>query len=151
MLKLKIPPPIQTLIAALAMFGLNEWYEISVFETDLVLLVVVICCFLASFFLTSAVLGFVKFKTTVNPLKPETTTSLVTSGVYRYSRNPMYAGMALFLFAWFLWLSNPLNIVIFAAYVAYITQFQIKPEEKALSKLFGEQFDSYCKNVRRWI
>jgi len=150
-MKLKIPPPIQTLIAAFAMSVLNKWLVINIFESPLIIIAVVICCLLASFFLIFAVLGFKKFKTTVNPLKPELATSLVTSGVYQYSRNPMYAGMALFLFAWLLWLSNPLNLIIFVAYITYITQLQIKPEEVALSKLFGEKFDLYCQNVRRWI
>jgi len=150
-MKLKIPPPIQTLIAVFAMLGLDTWIEISILESNLILIAVLVSCILAVFFLIFAVLGFLKFKTTVNPLKPESTSSLVTSGVYKYSRNPMYAGMALFLFAWLLWLSNPLNIAIFAAYIAYITQFQIKPEEKALTKIFGEQFHLYCQNVRRWI
>jgi protein-S-isoprenylcysteine O-methyltransferase Ste14 len=151
MIKIKIPPPIQTLIAAFLMASLDKLLKISVFESDLVLVAIIICCILASTFLIFALIGFINVKTTVNPLKPETTTSLVTSGVYKYSRNPMYAGMALFLFAWFLWLANPLNILIFVIYITYITQLQIKPEERALSKIFGEQFDLYCKNVRRWI
>jgi protein-S-isoprenylcysteine O-methyltransferase Ste14 len=150
-MKLKIPPPIQTLIAASAMTGLNKWFEIRIFETNFILVAMVICCLLAVFFLIFAILGFIQFKTSVNPLKPENTTTLVTSGVYKYSRNPMYAGMALLLFAWLLWLSNPLNLVIFVAYITYITQFQIKPEEQALLLLFGEQFDLYRTQVRRWI
>lgn len=150
-MKLKIPPPIQTLIAAFAMSVINKGFEINIFDSALIIIAVVVCCLLASFFLISAALGFKKFKTTVNPLKPESATSLVTSGVYQHSRNPMYVGMALFLLAWLLWLSNPLNLIIFAVYIRIITQLQIKPEEKALSKLFGEQFDLYTQNVRRWI
>ncbi len=151
-MKLKIPPPIQTLIALFAMTGLNNLIEINLFESKLlILIVIIVCCLFACFFLISAALGFKKSKTTVNPLKPETATTLVVHGVYQYSRNPMYAGMALFLFAWFLWLGNPLNIIIFIAYIFYITHFQIKPEEKALLKLFGEDFHNYCQNVRRWI
>lgn len=150
-MKLKIPPPIQTLIAAIAMSALNYFFEIRMFETNLILIAVAVCCVLAAFFLISAVLGFLKHKTTVNPLKPESTTSLVTSGVYKFSRNPMYAGMALLLFAWLLWLENPINLIIFTGYLAYITQFQIKPEERALLTLFGEKFEIYCTQVRRWI
>jgi protein-S-isoprenylcysteine O-methyltransferase Ste14 len=150
-MKLKIPPPILTFIAAFAMWVTNIWLELRFFESDLILIAVFICCLLAVFFLLFAVLGFIKFKTTVNPLKPESTKFLVTNGVYNYSRNPMYAGMALLLLAWLLWLSNPINIVIFITYIVFITQFQIKPEEDALLKLFGDQFNVYCQKVRRWI
>lgn len=150
-MKLRIPPPIQTLIAALAMLGGCEITEIRLFEGDLALGVVVILCFMAVSFLLFAILGFIKLKTTINPLKPETTSSLVTNGVYRFSRNPMYAGMALLLMAWVVWLANPFNLIIFVLFISYITHFQIKPEEKALSKLFGDQFELYCQQVRRWL
>ena len=150
-MKLKIPPPIQTFLAMLMMYGANNLVQINIFDSKYTLFIIVICCLLASFFLISAVLGFKKLKTTVNPLKPETASALVVKGVYKYSRNPMYAGMALFLFSWFLWLGNPINLLIFAGYIFYITEYQIKPEEKALAGIFASEFEMYCKNVRRWL
>lgn len=101
--------------------------------------------------LLPAVLNFYRRHTTVNPLKPESTSSLVVDGVYRFSRNPMYLGMALALFSWVFYLANPLNIIFFGFYIFYMTEFQIKFEEKALLNLFGQDFKHYMKKVRRWI
>ncbi len=98
-----------------------------------------------------AVFSFWKNNTTVNPIKPESASTLVVEGVYRFSRNPMYVGMALLLLSWGLYLANPLNALLFVLYVYVITQIQIKPEERALVKLFGQDYQEYCARVRRWI
>ena len=78
-------------------------------------------------------------------------TQLVTSGVYRYTRNPMYLGMACLLLAWAVYLQNPLALLGVPLFMAYITQFQIKPEERMLVKLFGDAFIRYRQQVRRWL
>ena len=101
--------------------------------------------------LFSAARSFKEHQTTINPIKIETASSLVVSGIFNYSRNPMYLGMALIL----LGLSLKFNIIgglIFTAlFILYITSFQIKPEEKAMQKIFGEEFLSYKNKVRRWL
>ena len=150
-MRFKIPPPVITILAALAMVGLNTLFEIRFLKYDIIITICIILSILGAYFLSYAVVAFIKAKTTVNPLKPESATTLVTDGVYRYSRNPMYAGMALFLFAWSLWLLNPLNIIIFIAYIGYINQFQIKPEEQALAKIFTVEYEAYRTQVRRWL
>ncbi|MDE1466805.1 methyltransferase family protein [Aurantiacibacter sp. D1-12] len=95
--------------------------------------------------------AFAKIGTTVNPLSPEKTEKLVVSGLYRFTRNPMYLGMALMALAWGLWQENFGSVACVALFVAYITQFQIKPEEAALAEKFGDQFREYRARVRRWI
>lgn len=95
--------------------------------------------------------AFWRAKTTVTPLKPEKAKTLVVTGLYRYSRNPMYLGVLMILAGWALWLGNPLNVVLLAGFVAFITVFQIKPEEDALREKFGADYEAYCKRVRRWI
>ena len=90
-------------------------------------------------------------ETTVNPLAPESATSLVNSGVYRRSRNPMYAGLLFILAGWALWLGSLTSVVVIALFVLAITELQIKPEEKALRELFGEDYEQYCRQVRRWV
>ena len=101
-----------------------------------------------------AVAGSIVFhraKTTVNPLRPEKASALVTSGIYRHTRNPMYVGLTLVLLgvaAWLWWLPA---ILAPAAFVAYITRFQIRPEERALADKFGAQYEQYCRTVRRWL
>ncbi|MCK7611666.1 methyltransferase family protein [Roseibium sediminicola] len=98
-----------------------------------------------------AVLEFVARKTTVNPMAPETATTLVTGGIYRISRNPMYLGLLCILLALALFWGTLTVIVIAPAFVWYMTEFQIKPEEDSLRQLFGEEYKTYLAEVRRWI
>lgn len=98
----------------------------------------------------SGAVSFRRARTTVNPQRPEAASSLVVSGVFQYSRNPMYLGVALILVAWAALLSSPLALLGVAGFVLYINRFQIAPEEKALASLFGQQFAEYKSRVRRW-
>jgi len=98
-----------------------------------------------------AVWSFRRQRTTINPHLPQQTVALVTEGVYRYTRNPMYLGMLCFLLAWALWLSTPLALLGLALYVGYLNRFQIGPEERVLEERFGTRFTSYCATVRRWL
>jgi len=101
-----------------------------------------------------AVLGVVSFrqaKTTVNPLRPETASVLVVSGIYRLTRNPMYLGLLLGLLGWALYLANALAFVMPVAYVLLMNRLQILPEERALTALFGPGFTAYQSKVRRWL
>ena len=90
-------------------------------------------------------------RTTVNPLRPERAAHLVTSGVFARSRNPIYLGDALILAALALGLGNWLNFLLLPAFVGLIGRFQIAPEERALQRLFGDQYRAYCARVRRWL
>lgn len=113
--------------------------------------------FAAAFAFAGAVvslLGVAAFKraqTTVNPMKPDASSSLVVSGIYRHTRNPMYVGFALLLMAWAAFLSNALAVAFLPGFVAYMTRFQIVPEETALESRFGRDFVDYARRVRRWI
>lgn len=97
------------------------------------------------------VASFRRAKTTVNPMKPETSSSLVVSGIYRRTRNPMYLGFLLILLGWAAYLSNALAFVVLPGFVLYMNRFQIGPEEKALASRFGPDFIAYKGRVRRWI
>ena len=97
------------------------------------------------------VISFRRARTTVNPLKPETSANLVSTGVYSFTRNPMYLGMALILVAWGVYLSSAWSLVGPVLFALYITRFQIIPEERVLDRLFGEPFADYKKRVRRWV
>ena len=99
----------------------------------------------------SGVVAFRRARTTINPVRASEASSLVNSGVYRLTRNPMYLGWALTLLAWALYLGNLIALVFVPIFVWYITRFQIKPEERILSELFGTEFVSYSSKVRRWI
>ncbi|SDA15180.1 Protein-S-isoprenylcysteine O-methyltransferase Ste14 [Pseudomonas sp. NFPP10] len=102
-------------------------------------------------FVLAGGLAFRRAKTTVNPLKPVSASALVTSGIYQYTRNPMYVGFALWLLAWGLYLASPLVLLGVLGFVLYMNRFQIYPEERALGHLFGADFAAYRQRVRRWL
>ena len=99
-------------------------------------------------------MGFASFrraKTTVNPMKPDSASSLVVSGIYDLTRNPMYLGFLVILVGWAFFLSNALGFIFLPLFVLYMNRFQIEPEERALASVFGEAFASYRSRVRRWL
>jgi protein-S-isoprenylcysteine O-methyltransferase Ste14 len=99
----------------------------------------------------SGVLSFRRARTTVNPLKPESATVLVKSGIYLLTRNPMYLGLLVILLGWAVFLANAAAFVFLPAFIWYMNRFQIEPEERALAVLFGKEFASYKSCVRRWL
>lgn len=99
----------------------------------------------------SAAVQFLRAGTTVDPLHPDRSTSLITTGVYRVSRNPMYLGFVLTLLAAAVWLAHPVSLVLVPVFALVLDRFQIRGEEVALRAHFGERFDDYCRRVRRWI
>ena len=101
-----------------------------------------------------ALAGLVEFRrarTTFNPLAPERASALVTTGVYRITRNPMYLGMLLVLASWGAWLGNAVAWLCLPLFVAVLNVLQIGPEERAMRQRFGAGFDRYAARVRRWI
>lgn len=149
-LNLKVPPPVVLIISAVLMWLFSEFIP-TMNEPQLRL---VIAPVLACIGILIAVLGILSFRraaTTINPLAPEKATSLVIAGIYRFTRNPMYLGLLFILIAWSVFLSNLYSAFVLIAFVMYITQFQIKPEENALTVLFGKEYMAYKKSVRRWI
>jgi protein-S-isoprenylcysteine O-methyltransferase Ste14 len=101
--------------------------------------------------LITAVLSFKRQSTTVNPLQPEKASSLVISGIFKYSRNPMYLGMLLILLSMTIKFNFIGGILMIFTFIAFITKFQIIPEEIVLERLFGDEFTRYKKKTRRWI
>lgn len=73
------------------------------------------------------------------------------AGIYRYSRNPMYVGLAAMLSAWAIYLRSPVALSGVAVFILYMNRFQITPEERALESLFAEEFVAYRARVRRWL
>jgi len=101
-----------------------------------------------------ASVAFFQFRragTTVNPMTPAESALLVTQGIYRFSRNPMYVGDALMLIGWALWLANAAAPAVVALFVVYLNRYQIAPEERALAARYGAAYSEYCRAVRRWI
>lgn len=151
-LELKIPPPIVALFIAIAMWGIAR---VSPSPADVSL--VMRAVFAIALALAGGAIGlagtvaFRRAKTTVNPMKPQATSSLVTTGIYKYTRNPMYMGFLFMLLGWAAFLLSPWTLAGPLAFVLYVNRFQIKPEERALAVLFGDSFSQYAADVRRWL
>jgi len=145
----KIPPPIVTLV-----FGLSIYFSRGIFqvvEIKYSFYFGILLLILGFIILISAVRLFRKDETTVNPLSPEQATKLVTDGIFKYSRNPMYLGMALVLGSIAVFFNLIGGIILVGLFCVYITKFQILPEERAMRDLFSDDFDKYTKVTRRWI
>ena len=95
--------------------------------------------------------AFRKARTTVNPLTPHRSVAVVSTGVYRLTRNPMYLGLALILLGLAVYLASPWALLGPLVFAAYITRFQIVPEERALQTRFGAAYTAYRARVRRWL
>ena len=150
-LELKIPPPVVALLVAASMWGISLATP-PVEVPALVRVVAAIVIALAGVGAAIAgVLAFRRAKTTTNPLKPATTVALVTSGVYRFTRNPMYVGLALVLVGWAVFVSSAFALLGPLAFVLYINRFQVVPEERVLSDMFGPAYSAYKATVRRWL
>lgn len=102
-------------------------------------------------FAVAGVVAFRRARTTVDPLRPDGASTLVQGGVYRVTRNPMYLGFLFALLGWAFWLANPIAFAGPVLYVLYMNRFQIAPEERTLGGLFGDEYSSYRKRVRRWL
>ena len=145
----RIPPPIVTFICGISIYYsksfFNQFLNFSNNGISLFLLILGLIVFI------SAVRSFRKQKTTVNPLKPKQASSLVTSGIFRFSRNPMYLGMLIILFSISFKFNFIGGIIISLLFFIFITKFQIVPEEEAMHELFGDKFTQYSNTTRRWI
>ncbi len=147
----KIPP-----IIIIVLIGVIMWF-VAALVPQLVLTIPgrVIMATVAGFAGIALILaGAIAFRvagTTINPMQPSKTSSIVTRGVYKISRNPMYVGFLLILLSWALLLANIVSFAGLPVFVWYMNRFQIIPEEQALIAKFGVEYVAYAKSVRRWL
>lgn len=150
-MNLKVPPVLVLIIFGAFMYVLSRFLPVGYFDffgRNYLMYALLVLAVLIGFI---ALFQFFSMKTTVDPIAPLKATKLVTSGLYQFSRNPMYLGMLLVLLAWGIWLGNAFNVLLAAGFVGYMNRFQIIPEEAALSQLFGKEYRQYCTLVRRWF
>jgi protein-S-isoprenylcysteine O-methyltransferase Ste14 len=150
-LELKIPP-----VAVVLALGTAMWVFTCLFPSltadypGRVLAAIA----LAVLGVATAIQGVIEFRrarTTVDPRDPRKSTAIVTSGIYRFTRNPMYLGFLLVLVSWSVYLSNLCAAVGPVLFILYMNRFQIEPEERILSARFGEVYDAYKAAARRWL
>jgi|TARA_Y100001970_G_scaffold118492_1_gene147061 protein-S-isoprenylcysteine O-methyltransferase Ste14 len=148
-MKKRIPPPLIAMLCVLIIFLSKSIFPSFVFSYKLQLGIFVST--IGFLLLIISIKSFIDNKTTINPLNLKKSTYLVTSGVFRFSRNPMYLGMLLFLLGTAIILNIIGGLIISILFIFYMNFFQIIPEEKALQNLFGKNYRNYRKTVRRWI
>ena len=147
----RIPPPLVAVIFAVAIWLLASSTSTVEFDQTIKIVAVTLLWVVGTVFSAGGVMAFRRSETTVNPLKPETASSLVTAGIYQVTRNPMYVGFVLFLLAWAAYLGSIWSVGLVVLFMVYIQRFQINPEERAMLKLFGQEYEDYRSKVRRWL
>ena len=150
-LELKVPPDVVEFVLATLMWLVAT--RTPSFHAPLAyrVLVALVLFVPAVAIVVAARAALARAATTYSPLAPERSSRLVTTGVYRSSRNPMYLGMLLALLALAALLANPFSLFLSAVFVAYMDRFQIVPEERVLSARFGAAYETYARGVRRWV
>lgn len=146
-----IPPPL-----ALAGFAVVMWEVAGLtptlnFEFSSRLPLASALAATGAFFMVAGIATIMLARTTINPLTPGSATRLVTHGIYRISRNPIYVADVLLLTAFAVWLGNPLMLPFPPLLMLWLDRMQIVPEEDALTAKFGAEFEDYRKRVRRWF
>ena len=150
-LDLKVPPVPVGLLFAGAMYAVSRVAPGMTWQLPFRFTLALTLAILGAAIALAGVAAFRSQRTTVNPLTPNATSSVVSSGIYRVSRNPMYLGFLLALAGWAVFLSHAGSMMLLPAFVAYLTRYQIQPEERALLAKFGPEFALYMARVRRWV
>ena len=151
----KIPPPVIDLAIGVLMWVLARaarsaqlWAQQAWSVATLVGLAI---AFTGGLIALAGALEFNRARTTVNPLSPDKASALVTAGIYRFTRNPMYLGMLLVLVGWGVYLGNAAAWLGLPVFVLLLNTLQIGPEERILRQHFGEQYARYAARTRRWL
>lgn len=150
-LELKIPPAAQFLAVAACMWLIAKYVPSLEFAMPARQLLVAAFFCLGGIVAMPAIAAFRAAGTTVDPRFPDKASGLVVGGIYRYSRNPMYLGLLCLLIAWAIYLTNLLAFACLPFFVLGMNRLQIRPEEIAMEKQFGDEYHAYRKSVRRWI
>ncbi len=149
-LELKIPPPVVVVITGLLMW-LTPAYRADVLVGTWCIDLGAMLMLLGVFTDAYAAVMFVTAKTTISPIAPQKSSTLIVNGPFKLTRNPMYLGMAALLLGWALVLENPLALLGPILFVMYITRFQIIPEERILTEKWGEHYTAYLIKTKRWL
>ena len=150
-LELKVPPPLVAVLVALTMWGASGFSGSVAALERFRLPLAIACAVVGAGFDVSGLLAFRRAKTTINPMRPRSTSAIVDYGIFRVTRNPMYVGLLFLLIGWAVYLGTWWPLLGPLAFAAYIGHFQIAPEERILTELFGARYLAYKARVRRWI
>ena len=147
----RIPPPLVALIVAAVMWGgAHAWPPLAM-NAVVRYGVAVVFFALSGFFAFPAFLAFRRARTTVDPIHIDRASTIVSTGIYRITRNPMYVSLTFLLLTWAVYLAAPWSLLGPVVFVAFITRFQILPEERVMTTKFGAAYLEYKSGVRRWL
>ncbi len=150
-LELKIPPPVYALTIGIIMWLLNQNLPLVHFIESPWNKIGLAIIFIAVVLDSSSLFLFIKKRTTINPMRPNSTEGLVTAGLYKFTRNPMYVGLLVILFGYSIWLGSVTPFLVLPLFYWLITHMQIKPEERILQEKFGQEYLDYKNKVKRWL
>jgi protein-S-isoprenylcysteine O-methyltransferase Ste14 len=149
-LELKIPPPVVVVLTGLLMWLIPSGaLEVLIGSWSLYLGTVLMV--LGVLMDGYAAMMFLVAKTTISPIAPQNASTLIVSGIFKLTRNPMYLGMAILLLGWALLLQSAAALMGPILFITYITRFQILPEERILSQKWGEAYTAYKSKTKRWL
>ena len=151
LLELKIPPLLVMLLLGLVMWLIAKAVPALTHEYGAARFVATGLLIAGLGVIAAGVWAFRRAQTTVDPTRPGNASAVVTGGIYRFTRNPMYLGMLLVLLAWAAVLSNVLAAAVAPLFILYMNRFQIAPEERFLREKFGAPYEAYRRAVRRWL
>ena len=151
MLENRIPPPILTLVIAIGMGAASQAMPPLAVPALVRVALAVAVFMVAGLFGAPAVRAFAQAGTTINPVRIDNASALVSTGIYGLSRNPMYVGLAGILLSLGIYLGRPWLLIGPVLFVAFISRFQIIPEERAMQARFGDAYTAYRARVRRWL
>ena len=145
----KIPPPILVLILVSSNYFSSKKIDlIHLPNQDLISIIILLIGILI---LINPIFKFIKSKTTIDPIKFKKVNKLIISGIYKYSRNPMYLGLLMIVISTSIFFLNIFSITTPFLFYCWINRFQIKREEIFLTEKFGQEYISYKTKTRRWI
>ncbi len=147
----RVPPPLVVILIGAAMAAV-AWFNPAVgFGGNGHIAIGVVLIAVGGLVVVQGARTFWRNETTIDPVDLKRASTLVTSGVFRYSRNPMYVGFAVALLGWAVCLASPWALVGPVAFVLFTHRFQIIPEERLMQAKFGQAYDNYRAEVRRWL
>jgi len=146
---IKIPPPILVMILVISNYFSSK--KIDLFYLPNQNFISILILLIGMLILINPIFKFIKSKTTIDPIKFKKVNKLITSGIYKYSRNPMYLGLLMIVISTSIFYLNIFSITTPFLFYFWINRFQIKREEIFLTEKFGKEYVSYKTKTRRWI
>ncbi|AZZ95745.1 isoprenylcysteine carboxylmethyltransferase family protein [Pseudoalteromonas sp. R3] len=147
----KIPPPVVLLLHMLVSFGLVQITGHFTMAESLKIGGTLVLSTIGAVVALAGVWAFRRHNTSVDPVHVDKVSTLVTGGIYHFTRNPMYVGLLCLLVAQNWYLASPAGALAVLSFIGYMTRFQIKPEERFLLKAYGQAYRDFLSTTRRWL